>query len=947
MHFFIDQDTLSTQLPEDAFGPDSIDPSTKYNVTSKFQLSQEAKVFAVQGSTMIVQQSDVDPTLVNLLLKPCFQDGVIADIQYYVYRGVLKSSLISGNDIVVQAANNNELISRIWDESPTDTSFGTIGFDDNSLSGSTNVEDILNNTHATVKSIYVKEGEWIGSFSTTHKIGFEVILRTNRFVVDLTYVRGGNYVVDTTGFVGFALQTKREEILNFLDPAAFFGLHSYLRVRYSEYNPDKVVKITSANRTSNQFIYNKLLSNFYTSNKVYLDIRSEKGYSYNLYENYDDGSGNSLRIKYPQDVNPIAIPFSTNSWPIITLQDSQPSQDDNNSVFIQFRVDDNLRPIVFIPNTFFKHRRRNSKYIKGDEINTNVSESITETDWSKEIRFNFLNEGTGTNRNNVANIIQLYYFRQEHNASAPVTVLRNEKYYDSAFCSIDIPNLGETSAVFKETKSSHPIYIREPLDDVRGTGNFGMTMNTGAFWDNRNVLFYSRIGYEYTAKTSEKEFINTFQEKLNLDSGDYRVSQLLDRTDIICRSYSLSGQNIRIPSINFYKSIGIPGADVGKNHKENLMLLGLSLDELASIKSSTSLNAYHDRYIHLEPDANNPFADNDSKRYFKYTLQLQGMLLVQNTPQIVTPTHNGNPITVYSRDNQFFSSRLFSENINVTTGIADDIEFYTYENGCIKINDNIDFALIRGVQNLYFKYKDSNNLVTDVFNAAIEMTNKMERRRGNNGEIPNIPAGFTQTEDYTDDNVPGVDATFSYQNDSGDVVTEGNFNIRRYNNKGKKKFLVRVVTSSSTAGNGDLTNFFENQSLGFQLEYRNTLRLYANPLLTAAVIGALVQFNEDVICQGFAYIDGSCYPSAEHVNGEALDTDYFTAQEDNVNFILALNAFGFKRFRIGNDVFHDLIYEDEGLSSIQDLIIQDENNYHDGHLHSTDVAQQENCSDTL
>ncbi len=948
MHFFIDQEKLTEQAEADAYGPDSTDSTNKYNITSRFQLTEEAKAFAVQGCMMIVQESTDDPngSLVNLILKPCFQDGVIADVKYYVYRGILKSSLINGTDIAPQAADNNELIARIWDEAPTDTGFGTLGFDNNTLSGSLEVESILDNTNPNVKAIYVKEGEWIGTFTDAHKIGFEVLLRTTRFTIDLNYIRKGSHQIDIVGFSGFAEQTKRDEILDFLDPAAFFGLHSRIKVSYSEYSPDKIVKKTSTSPANDQFIYTKLLDNFYTRNKVYLDIRGEKGYSYNLYQNYDDGSGNSIRLRYLQETNATAMPFSTNSWPIITLQDNQPSQDSDNSVFVELRIDDNLRPIIFMPNPFFKQRKRSSKYIKGDEINTDISEIITETEWSKELQFNFLNIGQGATRSNIANFIQFYYFRQVHNANDPDTVLLNEKYYDSAFCSIDIPNLGDTSVVIKEAKSPHPIYVREPLDELNGIGNFGLTMNTGAFWDSQGIIFHSTINYEYTAKTSEKEFINTFTHKLDLDSGDYRVSQLLERMEIICRAYSIGGQSIKIPSINFYKSIGIPGADVGRNHKENAILLGLTLDELASIKNSTSLNSYHDRYVHLEPDSNNPFTDGDSKRYFKYTLKLQGMLLVQNTPQIVAPTHN-NPITVYSRDNQFFSSQLFSENIDLTSGVTDEIEFYTYEDGCIKITDNIDFALVRDVQNIYFRYKDENNLVTDIFNTSIEMANKMERKRGNSGEIPNVPSGFVQTEDYTDDNVPGVSATFSYQNNAGDVVTEGSFNVRRYNNLRKKKFLVKGVTNSSTAGNGDITNFFGNQDLGFELEFRNTLRLYANPLLTAVIIGALARFNGDVICQGFAYIDGSSYPSAEHVNGKALDTDYFSTLDNNVNFILALNAFGFNKFRIGNDAVHDEIYTDDRLSSIQDKIIPDENNYHDGHLHSTDVIQKENCDHTL
>jgi hypothetical protein len=50
---------------------------------------------------------------------------------------------------------------------------------------------------------------------------------------------------------------------------------------------------------------------------------------------------------------------------------------------------------------------------------------------------------------------------------------------------------------------------------------------------------------------------------------------------------------------------------------------------------------------------------------------------------------------------------------------------------------------------------------------------------------------------------------------------------------------------------------------------------------------------------GFAFEDGSCYPSKEHVNGDAMDSDYFPNHNDNQDFINLLFHYGFRLFRVG------------------------------------------------
>lgn len=104
MHFFIDHNLLTDQATTgNSYGPDSSDLNNKFNITSRFQLTNQAKAFACQDSLMIVQQSSVDSSLVNVVLKPI--EGLkipLRPVKYYVYRGLLKESFISNTAIKPQ-----------------------------------------------------------------------------------------------------------------------------------------------------------------------------------------------------------------------------------------------------------------------------------------------------------------------------------------------------------------------------------------------------------------------------------------------------------------------------------------------------------------------------------------------------------------------------------------------------------------------------------------------------------------------------------------------------------------------------------------------------------------------------------------------------------------------------------------------------------------------------
>jgi hypothetical protein len=521
MYFFTEIEKLSSQLDEDSYGPDNVNPTTKYNVTSKFGLTDESKVFACVDANMIVQQSDVDASLVNLILQPISNLNVPIDVEYYVYRNVLKSSLIDeqNNSIAQLTSDSNDLIKRIQQANPlSDLPCSILGYD-NEINGSVDVADIFNCLYPNTDSIYVPEGDWIGTFSNdnNHKIGFEVILKTDRFKVDMNYLRKGEHAVDVTGLSGLNERIKREEILNFLDPAALYGRHFDKKVKFYDPNAADNTQTTTTSATgtdSDRFIYTKLIQKFHTRNRLYLDIRSEKGYSYNFYQNYkvSDTDLNNIQIRHESGEGTFTPQeYQTNNWPIVFVE-SNHSAGTTNILRLKLRINDNTRPILYLKGKSKSTESTNFDYFKTSALLENGDDVLAGWTNDNAISLKIPNTQAGTSLNYICNYVKMNYFRTEYNSASPDTVLHNEHYYDSAFCSVDISDIGRQGIDSKKIESSEPVYVREPNNED-GTGNFQLNMQNGAYWDDNRILFYSKIEYKNPDFLSEKEFLNTYSQK--------------------------------------------------------------------------------------------------------------------------------------------------------------------------------------------------------------------------------------------------------------------------------------------------------------------------------------------------------------------------------------------------------------------------------------------------
>lgn len=119
-HFFTNADLLAPQLPSQAFGSaGTVNGADLYRTTSLHTADPSKNVdptaYAVCAGVVCVQEiSNTNyPALVNLVLRPREQPALnFVPIKYIIYKGILRSSLINGNEVA--QASTNQLTQSIW-----------------------------------------------------------------------------------------------------------------------------------------------------------------------------------------------------------------------------------------------------------------------------------------------------------------------------------------------------------------------------------------------------------------------------------------------------------------------------------------------------------------------------------------------------------------------------------------------------------------------------------------------------------------------------------------------------------------------------------------------------------------------------------------------------------------------------------------------------------------
>lgn len=681
MHFFTEPSQLSISNNTQYFGPKIVvslpDPEDGgaqdyfyfrdvFRVTSIFALASPAKAFACQDAMMIVQEHIdsitglVNPNFVNIILKPL--EGVDVPhtpVKYYIYRGVLKSSFISGTQITPDdPATKSEFITKFWkswndykilmgtpalaDPTPQSFGFGT-------LPNSQLVEEIYNSAESNnslisdFQAIKVKEGEWIGNFGA-NDIGFEIVVDTENFLVNLEYVKKSNHTIDVTTLLNdttpagkFNLKVKREEVLNFIDPVAFFGMHYKVGVSTSTFSG------TTKNTTNNkeETLYTEILSKFYNKECFYLDIRSERGFSYNFYNNYgDDQDVNILLTRTSDSVSQethLKYEIGSGGFPLII---SRPSIEYISPVYnkkvliLKLRTDDNLEPLLFLENTQLLGASNKTNYIEKESLL-----DTTTPGWTKEIRFEVPIVTVATVEQNLPYYIKIQYFRQKENPASPNTVLKNNNYLDAVFGGINISTYS-VPTVFNHVRNTKRGFIKG--------SNFNYISETGIYFDDNRVLLYANNAYPH------KESKSVYPK---IDLTAFKFTPIVN-SSVMLRDILFNKWRVEAPAsltIDILEIVGYNQNTRRATNIENIYLLGITKTEFDSLRNNTGITNLHQRYIAFEEVINQQDVVTGTP-YKKYKLKLQGL----DDSGVVVSVTPATDVFVYGSSSNMLCSKDFA-----------------------------------------------------------------------------------------------------------------------------------------------------------------------------------------------------------------------------------------------------------------------------------------------
>jgi hypothetical protein len=229
------------------------------------------------------------------------------------------------------------------------------------------------------------------------------------------------------------------------------------------------------------------------------------------------------------------------------------------------------------------------------------------------------------------------------------------------------------------------------------------------------------------------------------------------------------------------------------------------------------------------------------------------------------------------------------------------VTYHIYHDG--NIEKHIPQEILKGYEQKYkYVYHDKNNSEHEICIVGWHTINKKNFEKKPRGTFK-YPDHGTVSETKTNVSDGYIVAKAKYKN--GDIAEYGTHDQdgivwRLYKKQQEEAQLVRMPDSINYESNGVVIKY----------ELKETYRKYTNSDILAGFIGALAEIKENIIVTGSAYEQGSCFPSALHINGQSIDTKYIKKDRNlsdwkkDKAFVNALAKFHFRTFRIGKEIYN-------------------------------------------
>ncbi len=518
--FFTQLDSPQNQSQDQAFGPDPIDP-LKYRVDNQFFVAADAPAIAVAEGIPLVQQCDSDPNCVNIVLYPIKNpDFNFPNIKLFIYRGIRKDAILNTNGEVLQSdtswkSNNlltviHELQNKINQDAgtseipkaenlgyhysdPTDT--------DNFQTSSEFIETVIflnDGLQLPLVKAGCQLGKFIGGGGSGTPAGFQIVLDRVGYEPTLALARKNDDVVTVSNLATnptevqtFQHWHEKEQILTYLDPAAFYGCSKAngLKVKTYQNNAD-----TSGSRVDAASI----VALHHNKNCCYIDIRNDYNYSFNYYNNFRKTIELGFQQDGTQDLLINSIDYYTD-WPLLRIVgQTVPTANPESQVRLRLPIND-----VATYNARYFLRSYTHKFLEKAE--STLFQELNYLDASGAIRKDFceaifIKSWVSSDDVLGANYFSFKYGKvQISELSDDIISRRNQ--YDLVF-PVEMKNLigddilddGDFKVSLYSSENA-PIVLKNFLD----ISNEYYTQYIGIAKDKYNTTFFSfpdRIGYE-------------------------------------------------------------------------------------------------------------------------------------------------------------------------------------------------------------------------------------------------------------------------------------------------------------------------------------------------------------------------------------------------------------------------------------------------------------------
>lgn len=658
---FADINALNVQGAALAFGPNPADPNNLFRVTNSFIAPGPVNAYAVTDGIVFIQK--VDANRVNLILKPITQPGLFfTPVKYYVYRGLRLDNFLDVADETKVVANssispfifNQYAIHNDLNPPGTDFLSKSLGHDPANQNGVDLLDTYFFRQDAAFQYPIVKRGEQLGLFYVAGgTFGLDIVLEEGTFQPTLDYARLQYYEIDVS-LIGDALtkRFKQDEILNFLDVAAYYGMHAT--------GEGKVKLPANVEHQLSSDIYLNVLIKFANRNKLFLDVRSENGDSYNFYRNYNGPVGDADLGKQIQigtisgTLSAQKYQFSpTAEWPFITVDTPQSHGDPDNSFFLTLRIDDNLKPLLYADRGFLTTPSINFRFVEGVFLHPGT----LAPSWTVEQGFKFPNFDDGTNKLNIATVIRLIYARQLDAATVfPVSVVQTKKYNDNLFGPVSLDPLWTSAANTKWLSAQDKKYVDG------GPAGFAQIVERGIGFDGVSTIGERAIYYA-SATDKFKNLATGFQERHGITSGTSEVGDFFDVS--VFKGYALNFDCIVEGAVK----VGILNLNSQGRPTEDMFVLGITKTQLTALKGIGGLSTIYPRHLFLVDLGLQ--VDDNGRSFNKYEVKVSG-LKTDDTYGTVPTASSG--VFVYSLDNFFFNSKEFADLQALPTTYSNNFE---------------------------------------------------------------------------------------------------------------------------------------------------------------------------------------------------------------------------------------------------------------------------------